>query len=191
MTFGNYLEKIGDRTASYRAARMITGGEHALYPGSYLDTAPLAVWPNVTFVDNDRKFAKEVAGLSEPIPRATFLVADYREPLPGIQEGSADILISLYAGPISQYCSRYLRVGGYLLANNSHGDASLALLDPRYELAAVLPTWTSTRYLTAGLAPFARAKRSEAHTIDRVLASGRGVAFEKSAACYLFQLLSH
>ncbi len=187
MSFGAYLDTIGDRTASYRAARAITGGDRALYPGSYLDTAPLNAWPEVTFVDNDRNYAKAVAHLAEPIPGGRFLVADYREPLVGVDDGWADVLLSFYAGPISQHCTRYLAAGGFLLANNSHGDASLAMLDPRYTLVAVQPSWGTAKFRTTDLEPFARAKRPETHTVDRVLASGRGVAFEKSAACYLFQ----
>lgn len=187
--FGGYLESIGDRTASYRAARAITGGERALYPGSYLDIAPLNAWPEVAFVDSDRKFAKAVSALPAKPAGARFVVADYREPLAEVSDGWADVLISLYAGPVSRYCTRYLADGGYLLANNSHGDASLALLDPRYELVAVQPTWASARFRADNLDSFSRARRPDAFTVDQVLASGRGVAFERTAACYLFRLV--
>lgn len=189
MTIADYRETIGDRTRAYLAAKEITGGHRVLYPGSYLDTAPLGAWPDVTFVDNDRKYAKFVAQLREPIPGARFLVADYREPIEGVPDGDAQVLISLYAGPISLHCTSYLALGGYLLANNSHGDASLAMLDPRFQLVAVLPTWRAARFRTRELTPFARAIKPETHTVHHVLASGRGVAFEKPAACYLFHRL--
>ncbi len=185
--FGGYLETIGDRTASYRAARAITGGERVLYPGSYLDAAPLSVWPEVTFVDSDRTFATAVSALPTTPTGARFVVADYREPLAEVANGWADVLISLYAGPVTRYFTRYLADGAYLLANNSHGDASLALLDPRYELVAVQPTWASMQYRTGNLDSFARARKPETFTVDQVLASGRGVAFERPAACYLFR----
>ena len=37
-----------------------------------------------------------------------------------------DLLVSLYSGPLSGHCTPYLRVGGMLLANASHGDVALA-----------------------------------------------------------------
>ena len=40
-------------------------------------------------------------------------------------EGRVDVLLSQYAGFISEPCKGYLRAGGVLVANNSHGDARL------------------------------------------------------------------
>jgi hypothetical protein len=49
MLFDAYVETIGDRSAVYIAAHTLCGGEVALYPGSFLDGAPLGVWPRVIF----------------------------------------------------------------------------------------------------------------------------------------------
>ena len=48
-------------------------------------------------------------------------------------EKSFDLLISQYAGFVSQHCKKYLKIGGILLVNNSHGDASMAKLDDDYK----------------------------------------------------------
>ena len=61
----------------------------------------------------------------------TFLAEDYRNEL-GLNEQSFDLLVSLYAGFISEHCTKYLRIGGSLLVNPSHGDAAMASIDPRY-----------------------------------------------------------
>ncbi|MDH3499719.1 MAG: hypothetical protein OEM97_06325, partial [Acidimicrobiia bacterium] len=48
------------------------------------------------------------------------------------------MLISLYAGFVSEHCSRYLRPGAHLLVNSSHGDAAMASIDSEFALAAVV-----------------------------------------------------
>ncbi|WP_072687580.1 hypothetical protein [Rhodococcus marinonascens] len=184
--FEDYLAKIGDRTAVYEAARELAGGRVALYPGSFLDATPLNVWAEVTFVDKDKNYVKRVRNLDHTPPGARFLITDYQEPISEVDDDSADVLISLFAGPISHFCTRYLKVGGYLLANNSHGDASIAMLDPRYRLIAV-QTATAHSFRTSDLTDFQVAKRPTDHRFEEILTSQRGVAFKRSAQYYLFR----
>ncbi len=184
--FEDYLAKIGDRTAVYAAVRELTEVGPVLYPGSYLDIAPLNVWPEVMFVDNDRTYARRVRALTETPAGATFVVADYREPLPGVPDDWAALLLSLWTGPVSRHCTRYLRVGGHLLANNSHGDASLAMLDPRYRLVAVQPR-AGARFATGALEEFQQPKHPERFAVEAILESGRGVVFTRTAQYYLFE----
>jgi len=66
-----------------------------------------------------------------------FVAADYRHPL-DVPDHSVDLLISLFTGPMGESARRYLRDGGWLLANTSHGDAALAALDRSLRLAAVV-----------------------------------------------------
>ena len=186
--FEDYVARIGDRTGLYSAVSDLGVVGPVLYPGSYLDSAPMDVWPDVVFVDNDRTYARRVRALEEVPTGARFLVADYREPVPEIHDGWAALLISMYAGPVSRYCTRYLRRGGHLLANNSHGDASLAIIDPRYRLVAVQPH-AGARFVLAGLEEFQEPKKPADLALDAVLASGRGVAFLRPAQCYLFALV--
>ncbi|MCZ2109188.1 MAG: hypothetical protein LC118_06445 [Dehalococcoidia bacterium] len=63
-------------------------------------------------------------------------------------KGSVDLLISLYAGFISENCTSYLGVGGTLLVSPSHGDPAVASIDPRYRLAGVV-TSRSGRYFVS------------------------------------------
>lgn len=85
------------------------------------------------FVDQ-QKVEAELAGRTGAGAGAevTFLNADYTTALP-LPTAGFDLLISLYAGLVLDHCRQYLTPGGLLLANTSHGDASLAAFDPRDE----------------------------------------------------------
>lgn len=171
----------------------------ALYPGSYVDIAPSFVFPTVVYVDTDRRAAKffddhdGVAAIVAKHSRAaappafSFVAADYTDELP-LPVAGYDLLISLYAGPISRHCTHHLRVGGWLLVNPSHGDAALAALDPRYELDAVVHARAgSYRSSRSDLDTFLLPVRPTDVTVESVLAGGRGVAYTRSAFAYLFR----
>ena len=116
-----------------------------------------------------------------------FIGADYADAL-DLDDGEFDLLISLYAGFISEHCTRYLRVGGTLLVNPSHGDAAMASIDPRYRLTGVVTARSgrysvSTRELDTYLVP----KREVEVTRESLHASGRGVGYTKSPFAYLFE----
>ena len=97
-------------------------------------------------------------------------------------------LSSLYAGFISEHCSRYLKPGGWLLVNSSHGDAAMASIDPHYRLAAVINAGSgrftvTTRNLDSYMIP----KRPTTITAELLHKTGRGIAYTKSPFAYLFQ----
>ncbi len=188
----------GDRWRLFRAVGAAVPARSVLYPGSYVDLAPSFVFPKVTYVDLDRRAARffaDAAGVRELIashegspadPELAFQHADYSSDL-GLEPESFDLLVSLYAGFISEHCTRYLRRGGTLLVNPSHGDAAMASLDERYELAGVVTSRdgdyrVSTKDLDTYLVP----RREAAVTRDSLHASGRGVAYTRSAFAYLF-----
>ena len=131
--------------------------------GSYVDLAPSFVWPLVTYVDIDRRagqFFGDQIGVQELLVEhgvgpnshsVRFISADYTDLL-DLDEGEFDLLISLYAGFVSDACTCHLRVGGTLLVNPSHGDAAMASIDPRYRLHAVV-TSRSGNYAVADSRP--------------------------------------
>lgn len=192
-----YSKHPGDREALFAAVAEHTGARTALYPGSFIDIAPSTAFPDVTYLDIDRRAARffadtdEVRGLLADLPGAPqfaptvrFVCADYREPL---QLAPVDLLISLYAGPVSHYCTDLLRDGGYLLAGTSHGDVTLALRDPRYRLEAVLlHRGDQYRIRTADLSPFVELKR-DAPGREEILQTCRGGSYRRPAAAYLFR----
>lgn len=190
---------FGDRIGLFDAVTETLDISSALYPGSFVDIAASFVIPAVTYVDIDRRarqFFADTSGVDELIagnatddrPRSfRFVARDYRDDL-GLGDSSFDLLISLYAGFISEHCTHYLRVGGSLLVNPSHGDAAMAAIDDRYELRAVVKSakdhyWLDTRDLGEYLVP----KKAEPITADLLHQRGRGVAYTKPAFAYIFE----
>lgn len=190
---------VGPRGPLFGAVADVIEVAAALYPGSYVDLEPSFVWPSVTYVDVDRRAnqffsdrdgAAELLverGANEGERRFRFLHADYREPL-DLDDDSFDLLVSLYAGFVSEHCTRYLRVGGHLLVNSSHGDAAMASIDPRYELSGAVVARAGTfRVETADLSGYLVPKRDVEVTREGLHRTGRGVAYTRSPFAYLFR----
>ena len=116
-----------------------------------------------------------------------FIHADYTDDL-DLPESSFDLLVSLYAGLISEHCTHHLRVGGHLLVNPSHGDVAMASLDPRYRVWGVVVS-RAGRYSvrTNDLETYLVPKRDIDITVELIHETGRGVAYTKSPFAYLFE----
>lgn len=190
----------GDRWRLFRAVAEAIEARSILYPGSFVDVAPSFVFPSVTYVDSDRRAAAFFAdreGVLEIIarhagapehPEVRFIHADYTSDL-GLPEGGFDLLVSLYAGFVSEHCTRYLRVGGALLVNPSHGDAAMASIDARYELEGVVLSRAGRyRVSRASLDSYLLPKKSGVEvTRDLLHRTGRGIPYTKSPFAYLFR----
>ncbi len=171
----------------------------ALYPGSYVHISPSYAIPTVCYVDTDSKakaFFRDILALETEIhknvsytqPTAIrFHGQDYREPIPEAEQ-SFDLLISQYAGIISQPCKRYLKPGKYLLVNNSHGDAGVAALDPDYALLFAIDR-RDGKYRISKTPPehYFIPKKPEQNTRESILSLGKGIAYTKTAPLYLFR----
>ncbi len=190
----------GDRHRLFSAVTEAFDVSTALYPGCYVDIAPSFVIDTLTYVDVDRRAAQffaDTEGVDELIATNrhgiesaewSFLPADYTSTLP-LPERHYDLLISLYAGFVSEHCTRHLRPGGLLLVNPSHGDAAMASLDPRYRLVAAImardAAYTVRRH---DLDSFLIPKRGPAATRESLHATNRGIAYTAPAFAYVFQL---
>jgi hypothetical protein len=188
----------GDRKRLFNTVRNTVDGDTVLYPGSFVDIAPSFVFSSVTYVDMDRRtpgffadrdaIAEIVANQSGP-PTATvqFIHGDYREDL-GLAAESFDLLVSLYAGFVSEHCTGYLRVGGTLLAAPSHGDVAMASIDRRYQLIGVVESRSGTyRIRTGNLDTYLVPKSAIDITRPMLLERGRGISYTRSPFAYLFQ----
>ncbi len=187
-----------DRKRLFRAVREAVGGEKALYPGSYVDIAASFAYPSVTYVDIDRRtpgFFSDVAGIDEiieseggpPEPEIQFIHADYRDEM-DLEPETFDLLISLYAGPVSAYCTRYLKVGGSLLVNRSHGDVALASMDDRLELAGVVTARAGDyRVSTKDLHTYLNPKKPVEMSAEVIKERQRGIGYTRSPFAYLFR----
>ncbi len=192
---------VGDRRPLFEAVADAVSATAVLYPGSYVDLTPAFVWPAVTFLDVDRR-ARQFFGDAEGIdaliaehdPRpgehaVNFVHGDYTAPSE-LPDAAFDLLISLYAGFVSEHCTQHLRVGGHLLVNSSHGDAAMASIDPRYRFAAAVTFVDGrARVRTDDLDGYLVPKRPVEVTVDALHASGRGIAYTRPCFAYLFQRL--
>ena len=193
----------GDRMALFSTVADALDVSSMLYPGSYVDIAPSFVVDDVTYVDVDRRAARffaDTEGVDEIIAEHRggsgsvtweFIHADYTSDL-GLAEKSVDVLVSLYAGFISEHCTQHLKRGGHLLVNPSHGDAAMASIDPRYELAGVMRTGKGGAYTVsdASLDTYLIPKRGVSVTKQMLQETNRGIGYTKSPFAYLFERVS-
>ena len=187
----------GDRLRLFSALAEVIDAETVFYPGCYVDIAPSFVFGSVTYLDTDKRapgFFADADGVLEliaqhegpPEPDITFIHGDYTSTLE-LPDDHFDLLVSLYAGFISEHCTRHLKIGGTLLVNPSHGDAAMASIDPRYDLAGVVKSGegnyrVDTRELDTYLIP----KRPQMITAESLHETNRGVGYTKSPFAYLF-----
>ena len=187
----------GDRARLFHAVAAHIDATAVLYPGSWVDIAASIVWPDVTYVDTDgnaERFFADSAGVDELLVEAgtanrrwRFVPSDYTEPLP-LGEGEVDLLLSFYAGFVSEQCTEHLRIGGWLLATASHGDAAMASIDPRYRLVGVVVrSGDGYRVHDEDLERYMVPKTPVVVTKDLLHERGRGVGWTRPAAAYLFQ----
>lgn len=187
----------GDRLRLFSTVAEYVGDPPVLYPGSFVDVAPSFVFDTVTYVDSNRRAAKffaDEAGVDQIIEQQRtrpepahwrFLPADYTTELDVPPVG---LLVSLYGGLISEQCTRYLRPGGWLLVNPSHGDVAMASLDPRYELGAVVNARSGRYSITdTGLDAYLVPKRPIDLTRELIRERERSIAYTRSPFAYLFR----
>ncbi|MFR9749880.1 hypothetical protein ACL02S_02470 [Nocardia sp. 004] len=198
--FIDYMERIGDRTDLYAAVADRTGAQRVLYPGSYLDLAPSYIWSDVTYLDSDARARKAFADPDAATalardhrqytadPLITFVPGDYTQNLAELPGDAWDLVISLYTGPASEYATRCLRPDGWLLVNNSHADAGLAHLDPRYRLDAAIHHRSGRyRLVTDDLDRYLQPARPPHPTREQLNHTGRGIRYTLPADVYLFR----
>lgn len=172
--------------------------KRALYAGSFVHITPSFVLPDVVYVDNDKQ-AKQFFSNPEIFKliaarkiypqeaKVSFHFADYRN---GFDEiiGSFDLLISQYAGFVGQYCKQYLKTGGLLLANNSHGDAGRAAVDDDYRLLAVFSAKNEKYKISEdNLNEYFVPKSQVEITREYLETLQKGIGYKKTASVYLFQ----
>jgi hypothetical protein len=138
-----------ERAGLFKAIAKTYRSRDVLYPGCSVHITPSLYFPHVVYVDQSESaagfFADEKA-IWEFVHRNKhykqsayfrFLRGDYSQPLP-LREGSFDLLLALFAGGVSASCSRYVRIGGYLLTNNHQADARDAVQSADLRLAATI-----------------------------------------------------
>lgn len=193
-----YLDRDYEQVDLFRLLKAEYGIASAIYPGSFIQVSPSFIFPTVAYIDSDKQAVRffqsgalaELVEARKEYPEApeilfhgmdySTLIEDYR--------ARFDLLISQYAGFISGVCKPYVKPGGYLLVNNSHGDAGMAALDPDYALTAAVQRRGGEYQLSRdSLAEYFIPKKAVDVTRDLLLERGKGIGYTKTAALYLFQ----
>ena len=125
----------------------------------------------------------------EPVFR--FYQQDYNKPFRELGK-EFDLLISQYAGFVGQLTKSYLKKEGLLVCNNSHGDASMASLDPDYELIAVYKRKTDDKFSISSknLEEFLKPKNGVLPSKEQLIKSMKGIGYTKSPSGYIFKNVS-
>ena len=196
-----YIDRNYEQIDLFQLLKETFGIESVVYPGSYVQISPAFIFPHVAFIDSDNmanKFFKDDKPISYIInrkiyaadPDVTFYAQDYTVPIPKL-ESQFDLLISQYAGFISDTCKNYLKVNGYLLVNNSHADAGLAAIDKDYKLIATIKkSHDKYRLSFSKLDEYFIPKKDIIISKEYLYKTGKGIGYKNSASLYLFQRIS-
>lgn len=192
-----HLDRADERFGMFESLAKHFSIGRVLYPGSFVHVTPSFIFPKVTYVDTEQRAKKFFAApeLQQLISKrkvyteeaqVQFHHQDYTKHLPERDE-SFEFLISQYAGFVSQYCKQYLKTGGWLLTNNSHGDASMAYLDDDYELVGVVNRRGEKFSFSARkLEDYFIPKKDVPITKEYLEKIQRGIGYQKSAFAYVF-----
>jgi len=196
--YKEYIKKYGERLELFELLNNKFIIKSALYPGSALHITPSFFFPETVYIDTYSK-AKSFFKMNslttfitrnkryeeEPILR--YIPSDYKSKIIE-KDNYFDLLISQYAGFISKYCKRYLKVGGILIANSSHGDSSMASIDNDYEFIGVIHLRNQKYYYSQkNLEKYFIPKKAIIITEEYLERRQRGVGYKKTAGNYLFK----
>ena len=183
----------------FREIRKKFNHDRVLYPGCYVHVTPSLVFPDVTYVDsfrNTQKFyqssqVKEFIEKNKKYQEKTnlkFHHQDYCKDLPEDLE-SFDVVISQYGGFVGMAVKKYLKKGGVLVCNDSHGDASMASIDANYELIAVYNRRTDKKFSISSknLKEYIILKKKIKVTKESLEKTMKGVPYTKSPSGYIFR----
>lgn len=183
----------------FRALKENSDIKNVFYPGSHIHITPSLIFSNVTYADSFRDTQKffENSNTNEFIrerkeyPEEAFLryyQQDYRKPFKDLGR-EFDLVISQYAGFVGQAAKPYLKRGGILVCNNSHGDASMADLDPDFNLVAVYKRYADDKFTISSknLEEYLKPKNGNRPTKEDLMKSMKGIAYTKSPTGYIFE----
>lgn len=192
--YHDYKNKIGNRRELYKRVIEKYDTQRILYPGSHIDIEPSFLISKVVYVDNFKgaiSFFKHIDVIKNYIEKhkhyekpcgLVFIGKDYREAL---DIEPVDLIISQYAGFVGQATKEYLKTGGILLCNDSHGDATLARFDADYELIAVVES--ANKIIESGLEKYFTLSKDRTVNLDKVRKEMKGPKYNYKAENYLFR----
>ncbi len=198
----NHIDKQYTSVGLFRELNIKFDIDKVFYPGSHVHITPSLIFSNVTYADsfrNTHKFFEEIGTIDfikhnkeyieEPVIR--FYQQDYYKPFKELGM-EFDLVISQYAGFVGQAAKPYLKKNGLLVCNNSHGDVSMASLDPGFELIAVYRRKSDNNFSISdkNLEEFLNPKNGIQPSKEEIIKSMQGIAYTKSPSGYIFKKVS-
>ena len=200
--YNKYFGQTGfERTDLFELLRDKYELASAVYLGSFVHIAPAFVFQRTAFVDNDKRvkqFYEDSSVLSLVNDRKQYALdpdifasqQDYEDTI-DLKLESFDLLISQYAGFVSQAGKKYLRKGGVLIANDSHADATMAFLDTDYTLIGVANHSNNEWQITElCLSDYFLLKNGSLATKQEIEHSMKGPKYTRMATDYIFRRIS-
>lgn len=194
----HYIDKKFERMELFKILREKYGIISAIYPGSFVHVTPSFVFPITTYIEMDKRatkffgnpqlndFIKDHKIYSEEL-QIKFFAKDYKEDIIS-EDGNYDLLISQYSGFVSKHCKQYLKIGGVLLANNSHGDAGMASIDSDFDfIGVILQRGVKFRISEKNLSEYFIPKKPVQITREYLEEIRKGIGYTKTASSYLFR----
>jgi len=193
-----HLKKEHTMIGLFREIKRQFPHDRVFYPGSYVHIPPSLLFPEVVYIDSFKDLTPFFNGkdVEEYImnnkeyqeePRITFYHQDYYKDIPE-DPGSFDIIISQYGGFVGQATKKYLKKGGILVCNNSHGDASMSSIDIDYNLIGVYKRISDDKFSLSDrdLSSYMIPKKEQVVTREGLERTMKGIAYTKSPAGYIF-----
>ncbi|XP_060592466.1 uncharacterized protein LOC132747163 [Ruditapes philippinarum] len=187
----------------FKATQQCTKAKTVLYPGSDKHLTASLCFPDVTYVDCNKKLEPifnddKVLGwvhenkLYSEEAKIKFLCKNFESNFAKL--ASFDLMISACAGIVSKSCCKYVKSGGYFLVSDAHFDARATFLRQDFELEGVYDMETS-KFLTGenDLAGHFHTKEGKPLTNTEVEESmqkpkaRRSFKLQKEAMFYLFK----
>lgn len=183
----------------FRELNRLFNIQKVFYPGSHVHITPSLIFSNVTYADSFRntyKFFEDAETLDfieeskeySGTPVIRFYQQDYNKPFKELNQ-EFDLVISQYAGFVGQAAKPYLKKDGLLVCNNSHDDASMASLDPNFELISVYNRRADDKFSISdkNLEEYLQPKNGIEPTKEQLIKSMKGIAYAKSPSGYVFK----
>lgn len=193
-----FIDTSDERRMMFQILASTYHTEKGIYPGSFVHITPSFYIKRMTYIDSDKRmtafftdvhvtaYIEENKKYAEE-SKIEWFQSDYSGDLE-IERNSFDIMFSFYAGFISQACKKYIRDGGILVCNNSHGDASIAYTDPDYRLIGVIQRdGDNFSIIDENLDMFFKKRDGKPINIERVLKKMIGENFTKKGYAYIFR----
>lgn len=194
-----FIDKNDERKNMFEIINDLYKPQNGIYPGSFVHITPSFYVPNMTYIDSDKRINKFFTDLNidsyieeNKVYIENFTIKHFQTNFNSkidIKENDYDLMFSFYAGFISQSCKKYLKEGGLLVCNNSHGDSSLAFVDKDYTFIGVIKrNGNKFTFSDKKLSDYFIKKDGTKIDKDKVLLRMIGENFTKKAYAYVFKI---